>query len=105
MDTSAPDSAAALYQRHQALRQRLHALEGERGQAVLQGDAALARLHQRAAEVERDQRDLTAGIAALDPLLDAARDREQQQARDELRETGLQLCQQRLQAAGDVDRA
>ena len=105
-------TATELYQRHQGLQQRLRLLEaeavdldGKRGQAVLDGGDALAQLHQRADEIEVERRDLTAGIATLDPQLDAARERERQQAHDELRETGVQLCQQRLQAASDVDRA
>jgi hypothetical protein len=105
-------TAAALYQRHQDLQLRLRLLEaealdldGKRGAAVLEGGDTLAQLHQRVAEVERDRADVAAGLGTLGPQLDAARDREQQQARDELRETGAQLCQQRLQAAADVDRA
>jgi hypothetical protein len=105
-------TAAALYQRHQDLQLRLRLLEaealdldGKRGAAVLEGGDTLAQLHQRAAEIEREQGDAKAALATLGPQLDAAREREQQQAHDELRETGAQLCQQRLQAAADVDRA
>jgi hypothetical protein len=105
-------TAAELHQRLEALQLQLRLLEaeasqldGKRGAAVLEGGNTLAQLHQRVAEVERDQRDLTAGLATLGPQLDAARERERQQAHDELRETGAQLCQQRLQAAADVDRA
>jgi hypothetical protein len=112
MDSQAPDSAAEFYRRHQELelRARLLAaeaadLEARRGQAVLEGGDTLAQLHQRAAEIEREQGDAKAALATLGPQLDAAREREQQQAHDELRETGAQLCQQRLQAAADVDRA
>ena len=105
-------TAAALYQRHQELEVRLRLveaealdLEGKRGQAVLDGGEALAQLHQRVAEVERERADVAAALATLGPQLDAARERERQQAHDELRATGVALCQQRLQATADVDRA
>jgi hypothetical protein len=108
----ADPTAAELYQRHQELQVRLRLLEAEavelearRGQAVLDGGDALAQLHQRVAEVERERADVTAALATLGPQLDAAWERERQQAREEQRAIGLGLCQQRLEAAGDVDRA
>ena len=104
-------TAAALYQRHQDLQLRLRLLEaealdldGKRGAAVLEGGDTLAQLHQRVAEVERDRADVAAGIAALDPLLAAARERERQAAHEELRATVVGLCGQRLEAAGSLDR-
>jgi hypothetical protein len=112
MDTSARDHAAALYQRLEGLQLQLRLveaeavdLEGKRGQAVLDGGDALAQLHQRVAEVERERADVAAALATLGPQLDAARKRELEQAHDELRETGVALCQQRIEAAADVDRA
>ena len=112
MDSPAPDTSAALYQRHQDLQLQLRLLEaeaadleGKRGQAVLDGGDALAQLHQRVAEIERERADVAAALATLGPQLDAARERERQAAHDELRETGVQLCQQRLQAAAGIDHA
>jgi hypothetical protein len=105
-------TAAALYQRHQDLQLRLRLLEaealdldGKRGAAVLEGGDTLAQLHQRVAEVERERADVAAAIATLGPQLDAAQEREREQAREELRAAGVELCRQRLEAAGDVDRA
>src|SRR3954465_4109793 len=99
-------TAAEFYRRHQDLQLQLRLLEaeaadldGKRGQAVLDGGDTLARLHQRVAEIERERGDVAAALATLGPQLDAARERERQAAHDELRETGVQLCQQRLQAA------
>jgi hypothetical protein len=104
-------TSSALYQRHQDLQQRQRLLEaeaveldGRRGQAVLEGDEALAKLHARVAEIEREKGDLTAGLARLDGLLDAARERERQEAERELRVTVVDLCRQRLEVAGSLDR-
>ncbi len=108
----AASSSSALHQRQRDLEVRLRLLEAEavdlearRGQAVLAGGEALAQLHQRVAEVEVEQADVAAGIAALEAPLARAREREQQERQQALRDAATALCQQRLQAAGAVDRA
>jgi hypothetical protein len=105
------ETASELYQRQQELQVRLRLLEaeavdleGKRGQAVLDGGDALARLHQRVAEVERERADVTAAIATLGPQLEAAQARELEQAREEQRATVLGLSRQRVELAAGIDR-
>jgi hypothetical protein len=102
-------TSSELHQQHKSLEVRLRLLEAEavdlearRGQAVLRGGEALAQLHQRVAEVEVEQADVAAAAGALAAPLARAREREGQQA---LQDAARSLCQQRLQAAGAVDRA
>jgi hypothetical protein len=97
------DRQAALQGRASAL--EAARLEAERGAAVLAGGEALAQLHQRADAIERERRDLAAGISALEPQLAEARERERerQQEREQLRQQGMVLCRQRVETAATID--
>jgi hypothetical protein len=105
-------TSSELHQQHKSLEVRLRLLEAEavdlearRGQAVLAGGEPLAQLHQRVAEVEVEQADVAAALAALEAPLARAREHEGQERQQALRQAARSLCEQRLQAASAVDRA
>jgi hypothetical protein len=75
--------------------------------AAVAGAAARARaaLREREAGLRSRLADLGLAKGKAEEKLEAARERERQAAHDELRETGVQLCRQRIEAAAHVDRA